>query len=160
MTMSEKTFIIPLRSEWLKAPKYKRAKRTVHAVKDFLAQHMKLENSDNVALGMELNHALWCHGIKNPPARIKVHCKMDGDRVFAELEGTPFPTKEEAPKAKGLAGKIADSLTGDKKDAKAPVKDAEKVASKPAASAKPAQAAPAKEAPHASHPASKPEAKK
>ena len=44
----ERTYNVPLRKEFLKVPKYKRAKKAVKALKQFLAKHMK---SDNVKIG-------------------------------------------------------------------------------------------------------------
>ena len=48
----ERTYIIPLRKEWLKVPIYKRTKKAVKATKEFLQKHMKVET---VKLGRHLN---------------------------------------------------------------------------------------------------------
>ena len=37
----ERTYNVPLRREWLKAPKYKRSKKAIAALKQFVAKHMK-----------------------------------------------------------------------------------------------------------------------
>src|SRR3989338_7274824 len=88
----ERIYNIPLRREWLKAPKYKRAKKAVNAVKKFLAKHMK---DENVKLGKYLNLKLWEHGIKNPPHHIHVKVtKDDSGKVFAEIIGAPEEKKE------------------------------------------------------------------
>ena len=47
-----RTYTVPLRKEWLKVPKYKRAKKAVTALKQFLVKHMK---SENVKLGKYVN---------------------------------------------------------------------------------------------------------
>ncbi len=131
----EKTFIIPLRREFQKAPMYKRTKRAVSATKIFLQKHMK---TDNVKLGRHLNMKLWGKGYRNPPNKVEVSAEVikdpDGDYVYAELVGVPKePLKivvEE--KKEGLAGKL-ESLTGTKEKSKAEVqkeeekKEAEKV---------------------------------
>lgn len=84
----ERTYIIPLRKEWLKAPKYKRAKKAMSAVKEFLAKHMK---SDNIKIGTNLNMKLWERGIKSPPHKIKVSViKEDDGTVKAELFGLKY----------------------------------------------------------------------
>lgn len=84
----ERTYIIPLRKEWLKAPKYKRAKKAMTAVKEFLAKHMK---SDNVKIGTNLNMKLWERGIKSPPHKLKVSViKEDDGTVKAELFGLKY----------------------------------------------------------------------
>ncbi len=95
MATLERTYTIPLRKEWLKVPKYKRAKKTVAAVREFLEQHMK---SADVRLGKYLNLAVWKHGIKNPPSRLRITAaKDDKNTVRAELFGAP---KEETTKEK------------------------------------------------------------
>jgi len=92
----EREYIIPLRKEFQKAPKYKRAKKTIKALKEFLAKHMK---SDNIKLGKYLNLKVWEHGIKNPPHKVKVKVeKYDDGLVKAELVGAPVEEKKEKKK--------------------------------------------------------------
>jgi len=93
----EREYIIPLRKEFQKAPKYKRAKKTIKALKEFLAKHMK---SDNIKIGKYLNLKVWEHGIKNPPHKVKVKVeKFDDGLVKAELVGAPVEKpKEKKPK--------------------------------------------------------------
>ena len=52
----ERTYTIPLRREWLKAPRYKRAKRAIAAVRTFLERHMK---SEDIRIGTHLNLEIW-----------------------------------------------------------------------------------------------------
>jgi len=95
----ERIYTVPLRKEFMKAPKYKRAKKAVNALKEFLKKHMK---SDNVKLGKNLNLEIWKHGIRNPPHHIKVTAIKDDDGlVKAELQGFEYKemTKEEREKA-------------------------------------------------------------
>ena len=83
----ERTYNIPLRKEFQKAPSYKRAKKAVSAVRKFLMKHMKTEQ---VKVGKYLNLEIWKDGIKNPPHHVKVVAKKDSEGiVFAELEGAP-----------------------------------------------------------------------
>jgi len=96
----EREYIIPLRKEFQKAPKYKRAKKTIKALKEFLAKHMK---SDNIKIGKYLNLKVWEHGIKNPPHKVKVKVeKFDDGLIKAELVGAPAekPKKEKKQTAK------------------------------------------------------------
>ncbi len=114
--MIERTYVIPLRSEWLKIPKYKRAKKAVNSVKSFLVKHMKVEE-ENIKLGIALNLELWKHGIKNPPHKIKVNVQKDDKGVLkVQLFGVPFEVKEEK-KEKGLKDKVLETV-GIKKDEK------------------------------------------
>ncbi len=92
----EREYIIPLRKEFQKAPKYKRAKKTIKALKEFLAKHMK---SDNIKIGKYLNLKVWEHGIKNPPHKVKVKVeKFDDGLVKAELVGAPVEKPKEEKK--------------------------------------------------------------
>ena len=121
----ERTYTIPLRREWLKSPRYRRAKKAVTAVKQFLTKHMK---SEDIRLGKHLNEELWKHGIKNPPCKIKVNViKDDKDVVRAELFGKKIELEKKEEK-KGITGKLKEKITGKKeeKPKKAEAKPAEK----------------------------------
>ena len=91
----ERTYVIPLRKEFSKAPKYKRAKKAINAIKEFTAKHMK---SKDVRIGKYLNEKVWQHGIKNPPTKVEVKAVKEGDTVVVELVGAPEPKKEEKKK--------------------------------------------------------------
>ena len=73
----EREYIIPLRKEWLKVPKYKRASKAVKALKQFLARHMKNYDRDlrNIKIDQDLNNEIRFRGIKKPPAKIRVKAK-------------------------------------------------------------------------------------
>ncbi len=95
MAKLERTYNIPLRKEFLKANRYRRAEKAVIAVKDFLVKHMK---SEDVRLGKYLNQAIWANGVRNPPHHIKVIAtKEDDGKVIAELADAPV-AKETAEK--------------------------------------------------------------
>ncbi len=65
----ERIYTIPLRREFMKAPSYRKTKRALSAIKQFLLKHMKAEE---VKIGKYLNLELWKNGRKNPPPRIKI----------------------------------------------------------------------------------------
>jgi large subunit ribosomal protein L31e len=101
MANIERTYTIPLRREWLKSVKYKRAKKAVRAIKEFLMRHMKAD-AENVKIGRYLNLIVWAHGIKNPPSRVKVNVtKDDKGVVHAEMVGAPVEKKKEEKPKKG-----------------------------------------------------------
>lgn len=87
----EREYVIPLRKEFLKAPKYRRAKKAVKTVKEFLAKHMKVENRDlnKVKVNIHLNNEIWFRGIKKPANKIKVKAIKKGGIVYAELAEVP-----------------------------------------------------------------------
>jgi len=70
----ERIYTIPLRREFIKAPSYRKTKKALTAIKQFLKKHMKAEK---VKIGKYLNLELWKHGRKNPPARIKIKATKD-----------------------------------------------------------------------------------
>jgi large subunit ribosomal protein L31e len=89
----EREYNVPLRKEWLKTAKYKRAKKSIRALRDFLKKHMK---SEEVKIGKYANLEIWKHGIKNPPHHIKVKVtKNKNGVVVAELVNKP--TREKVP---------------------------------------------------------------
>ncbi len=93
----ERTYNVPLRREYLKAPRWNRTKKAVTALRQFLAKHMKAEE---VKLSKELNEEMWKHGIKNPPHHIKVKAvKDDKGVVKAELFGAEKPASKKEKKA-------------------------------------------------------------
>lgn len=85
----ERIYNVPLRKEFIKVPKYKRAKKAVIGLRKFLKRHMKAE-IENIRIGKYANLEIWKHGIKNPPHHINVNVKKDSEgKVFAELVGAP-----------------------------------------------------------------------
>ena len=171
-----RTYTIPLRKEFQKAPKYRRAKKAVNALREFVKKHMR---NENVLIGPKLNLKIWEHGIKNPPHHVKVTAVEDekDEVVRVELFGFEFKkkeAKEKKEKPKGMAGKLQEKLgpkeeegpkteVTKKKDIKEVKKGVEKKEEKPAAEKK-EEPAPAKEdkpAEKAEAPAeAKPEVKK
>jgi large subunit ribosomal protein L31e len=87
----EREYVINVRKEVLKVPAYKRAKKAVKAIKQFLAKHMKVEDRDlrKVKLDQYLNEEIWQRGIKKPLMRIKVKAKKKAGIVQAELSEIP-----------------------------------------------------------------------
>lgn len=118
--MTEREYSVPLRKAWLKAPRYTRAKKAVRALKAFVTRHMKVKDHEQVKICRHVNETIWHHGIKNPPAKVNVHVKREDDLVLCELQGKPFPVKTVEKVETGLAGKLADKITGEQKPAVAP----------------------------------------
>ena len=131
----ERSYNIPIRKEFLKVQKYKRAKKAIAAVKEFLLRHTK---ADEVKLGENLNEKIWENGIKNPPHHVKVNVYTKKGVAYAELEGFKFDTKEdEKPKKKAttLKEKVAEKVA-EKKPVKKEAKEEKPEAKKEAAPAK------------------------
>ena len=124
----ERTYNVPLRKEFLKTPKYKRAKKAVKALREFVSKHMK---SEDVNIGADVNKLIWKHGIKNPPHHVKVTVTKEEDKVSVVLEGNKLreavkgSKKEEKKEDKESAQKQASGTAKvEKKDVvKEPVKE-------------------------------------
>jgi large subunit ribosomal protein L31e len=113
----ERVYNVPLRQEFLKVPIFKRAKKAVKALKEFLEKHMK---SDKVKIGKYANLKIWENSIKNPPHHIKVVAKKDEEgNVFAELEGAPVEKPVEPVKKKETKNEDKKATTVEEKDIKA-----------------------------------------
>lgn len=87
---SEREYVIPLRRFWLRSPYYERTGKAVKAIRKFVAKHMKIPDRDieKVKLDVYFNNELWFKGRANPPAKIKVKVKKEGELVhvtFAEI---------------------------------------------------------------------------
>jgi len=92
---NERIFVIPLRKEWLKVPKYRRAGRATKTVKKFIAKHMKVPDRDEkkVKLDIYFNNDLWFKGRRKPPAKVKVKAVKDGDIVKVDFVEVPETVK-------------------------------------------------------------------
>ncbi len=92
----ERTYNVPLRKEFLKVPKHKRAKKAVAALKQFVVKHMK---SENIKIGYYVNQEIWKRGIKSPPHHVKINVTKDKEGlVNVELVGAPVEEKKEDTK--------------------------------------------------------------
>lgn len=126
----ERTYNVPLRKEWLKVPRYKRAKKAAKALREFIIKHMKPgfdeKGKINVKILSHANKDLWKHGIKNPPHHIKVNATKDEKgKVLVELFGKEI--KEEKPTEEKEEKKKEDKKTEEtKKEEKKELQEAKK----------------------------------
>ncbi|MBW2982026.1 60S ribosomal protein L31 [Candidatus Woesearchaeota archaeon] len=101
----ERTYNIPLRRRFRYTPKYKKAKKAVTTLREFMIKHMKPGKDEKgriqLKLGKYLNEELWKNGMRNPPHHIKVDAKKDEKgKVTVELVGAPVEEKKEEKKPK------------------------------------------------------------
>ena len=87
----EREYVIPLRRAWILVPQYRRTGKAVKAIKIFIAKHMKVpeRDVDNVKLNVHFNNELWFRGRANPPSKVKVKAKKEGDIVQVTFAETP-----------------------------------------------------------------------
>ncbi|MCK4650094.1 60S ribosomal protein L31 [Candidatus Pacearchaeota archaeon] len=117
----EREYVVPLRKGSLNVPQYRRAKKAVKVLKEFMVRHMNVRDGDlrKVKVDIHLNNEIWFRGIKKPLNKIKVLAKKVGEIVYVELADVPevvrFKMAREA-KMKAIA-------EGGKKDVKAVKKE-------------------------------------
>ncbi|MBS3122173.1 50S ribosomal protein L31e [Candidatus Woesearchaeota archaeon] len=104
----KRTYNIPLRKEYLKVAYYKRSKKAVTALKQFVKKHMKIDNMENVLIGKYLNEEIWKRGISNPPHHVHVNILKDikENKALVELFDKPigFDKKKESKKEEKSSG--------------------------------------------------------
>jgi len=95
INQTEREYIIPLRKEWTKVPRYKRTNKAIKAIKEFIAKHMKIRDRDlrKIKVDKYLNEEIWFRGIRKPPSKIKVKAVKDGEIVKVELSELPDKLK-------------------------------------------------------------------
>ena len=150
MAKIEREYVVPLRRGFAETPRYKRAKKAVTLLKEYLARHTK---ADEIKIGQHLNEALWARGIKHPPGHVKVTAsieEIEGVKIAkVELFGKAFKEsvrpEEKKEEQGGIAGKVKSMLGGDKDEKEPAVEEPDK-APGPKAEAKtvPKKPAPAK----------------
>jgi ribosomal protein L31E len=91
----ERVYTVPLKKGVLKAPQYRRAKKAVRVLREFMVQHMKVRDRDlrKVKLDINLNNEIWFRGIKKPANSIKVKAKKIDGIVYVELAEIPEVVK-------------------------------------------------------------------
>ena len=91
----ERIYTIPLRRACMKVPHYKRARKGIVTIKEFIAKHMKVPHREikNVKIDMYLNNALWFRGPDNAPPRVKVKAVKNGDIVHVTFVEVPSYVK-------------------------------------------------------------------
>jgi len=90
--MAERIYTINLRKLALKESKWKKSKKSVALIRNFLKRHMK---TDQIKLDKSITEEIWKKGSHNPPAkiRIKAYETEEGEKdekkkfVKAELLG-------------------------------------------------------------------------
>jgi len=87
----EREYVVPLRRGFLNVPKYKRAKKAIRILKEFMVRHMGVRDGDlgKVKIDMYLNNEIWFRGIKKPLSKVKVRARKVGGIVYVELAELP-----------------------------------------------------------------------
>ncbi|MHA1510807.1 MAG: 50S ribosomal protein L31e [Promethearchaeota archaeon] len=75
----ERYYVVPLARTFQRVPRWKRSKKAMIALREFLTRHMKPEG--DVYISQELNERVWENGIKNPPRKIRVRVTKSVDGI-------------------------------------------------------------------------------
>jgi large subunit ribosomal protein L31e len=110
----KRKYIVPLRKEWLKVPRWRRSKRAVDALQNYITKHTKVHN---VRISNWLNQEIWKHGGKNPLSKVEVEVKIENrkvqDKKTKKDNNVPFAIVELATlseRAKRLTKRREDKL--------------------------------------------------
>lgn len=83
----EREYIVPMRKGFMNVPHYRRAKKAVKTLKEFMVKHMNVRDNDTrkIKVDINLNNEIWFRGIKNPLHKIKVKAKKVDGLVYVTL---------------------------------------------------------------------------
>ena len=131
MTELKRDYVVPLRRKTRLAPKWRRSKKAVSVLKEFIRKHMK---TDDVIICSELNEHIWRNGSKNPPGKVSVtalRAEIAGEnRTIVNLTTAGVDKQKElyaAPEQPKAPAQEAKASEDNKKE----VKDAEVKEEKP-----------------------------
>ena len=113
---NDKTYTINLRKEFLKKPSYKRAKKSITAIREFIFQHLKPQE---IKIGHHLNTKILERGKSNPPSKVTVKTLVLEKIAYVELPEFEFAL----PKPKEEKKSVADKILGKKEEIKPEHKD-------------------------------------
>ncbi len=98
----ERIYVIPLRKEFLKVPRWKRAKKSMKVIREFALRHMK---ADDVKISNKVNELIWSGGGKDVISKIRVRIRKEDKVAYVELPEEKTEKKVEKEK-KGEVKKI------------------------------------------------------
>ena len=76
----ERFYTIPLAKKGFElTPRWKRSKKAIKVVREFLVRHMKPEG--DVYISQDVNERIWENGIKNPPRKVRVRVTKSIDGI-------------------------------------------------------------------------------
>jgi len=114
-----RTYVVPLRREWLKVPRWRRTKRAVSSLRSFLLKHTK---ADEVKLSTWLNDTVWARGGKNPPGKVSVKVTMEGKTAKAELAEVVKRVERKKKEVAEAKKKLKERKAKEEEEAKAELK--------------------------------------
>jgi large subunit ribosomal protein L31e len=113
----EREYTIPLRNKVMKVPAYKRAKKAIRVIREFLVKNMRIRDRDlgKIKLDKYLNQMIWSRGIKHPPHKIRIKAIKEGEIVRVEAYELSENLKFNKKRAETSAKKELDKKENKKK---------------------------------------------
>ena len=105
--MIEKIYTINLKKATTKTPRWKRAKKSMSFIREFLKRHMK---ADEIRIGKSITEKVWMYGGKKIPNKIRIKA--------VETEEGEKEEKRKVIKAELLEEIIPEELTEEKVEVK------------------------------------------
>jgi ribosomal protein L31E len=115
----EREYIVPLRSEWLKVAKHKRANKAIKALKEFMVRNMKIYDRDlrRIKIDQVLNNEMRFRGMKKPLSKVKVKAqKFDNETVRVFLVDVPDHVKFARIREEKVKSKVEKKVKEEKKE--------------------------------------------
>ncbi len=83
----EREYVVPMRKGFMNVPHYRRAKKAVKTLKEFMVRHMNVRDGDTrkIKVDINLNNEIWFRGIKKPLHKIKVKAVKKDGLVYVTL---------------------------------------------------------------------------
>lgn len=125
MAEKDRLYTIPLRREWLKSPRGKRANKATATIQKFLKKHL---HASDVKISQMVNETIWIRGIEKPPAKIRVKTSIDADGVVTARLPEEAALKEAMEKTEEKPKK---EEKDEKTDSKTDIKTEDKPVEKP-----------------------------
>jgi large subunit ribosomal protein L31e len=82
----ERYYVVPLAKKGFeRVPRWKRAKKAMKVLREFITRHMKPEG--DVYIAQELNERIWEQGIKHPPRKVRIRVTKSTDGIVRAYLG-------------------------------------------------------------------------
>ncbi|MGB9675046.1 MAG: 50S ribosomal protein L31e [Candidatus Nanoarchaeia archaeon] len=110
--VEEIVYNVPLRRDFLKASKWRRAEKAITVLRNFVKKHTKAKV---VKLSKWINQQIWARGSKYPPAKLSIKVLLDKDKSVANVDLLELP-KEAKKEVKKEAAKKEKEVKVEKKE--------------------------------------------
>ncbi len=86
--MAEQVITLNLRRGFIHVPTWRKSKRAAVEIKEQIMHYCKV---NDVKVSKWVNEAIWAHGAKSPPPKIKLKLDIDKEKKIAKVELAELP---------------------------------------------------------------------